>query len=57
MKNVLYLILALIVASILWGVIKSLVIGVVGIVFHIAMFSLFCYLVYSIFKAMTRAKV
>ncbi len=57
MKNVLYLVLALIVASILWGVIKSLVFGLVGLAFHLAMFGLFCYLVYSIFTAMTRQKM
>ncbi len=57
MKNVLYLILALIVASLLWGVIKSLVFGVIGLIFHIAMISLFCYLVFAIFKAMTKQKI
>lgn len=57
MKNVLYLILALIVASLLWGVIKSLVFGVIGLIFYIAMISLFCNLVFAIFKAMTKQKI
>ena len=53
MKNVLYLILALIVISIVWGIIRSLVAGVLGMVFHIAMIALFCYLVYLVFRALT----
>jgi len=52
-KNVLFLILAFIVALILWGIIKSLLFGLIGTLFHLAMIALFCYLVYLIFKAMT----
>jgi|SwirhisoilCB2_FD_contig_91_2626193_length_593_multi_2_in_0_out_0_1 Na+(H+)/acetate symporter ActP len=53
MKNVLYLILAIILVSIVWGILKSLVFGLLGMAFHIAMIALFCYLVYLVYKAMT----
>lgn len=53
MKNILFLILALIVVSIVWGIVRTLVFGLIGTLFHLAMIGVFCYLVYMVYKAMT----
>lgn len=53
MKNILYLVLALILAWIIWGFIKS----IVGVLITIGMIVLFCSLVYWIYKTMTREKI
>ena len=57
MKNVLMIILAIIVAGLLWGFISHLLAGLIGTLFHIAMIALFCYVVYYIYRLMTRQKV
>ncbi len=53
MKNLLFLILAIIIVSVIWGILKALVFGLIGTVFHLAMLAIFCYLVYLVYKAMT----
>ena len=57
MKNVLYFILALIVASIAWGIIHSLLSGVLFFAFKIGMFVLFCGFVMFIFRSFTKQKI
>lgn len=56
MKNVLMLIVALVVAFVLWRVLMTVVHVVLGWIMFIAMIALFCWLVYAIFKLMTREK-
>jgi hypothetical protein len=53
MKNVLYLILALILVMLVWGIVRALLAKVLGIFFTIGMILLFCFLVYTVFKMMT----
>ena len=53
MKNFLMLLLALIIVWILWGFVKS----ILGTLITIGMILLFCFLVYNIYKALTREKL
>lgn len=53
MKQILYLVLAIIAVAIVWRLLISLVGVVLGMVIHVAMIAIFCYLVYLVFKAMT----
>ena len=57
MKNFLMLILALIVVWILWGFVKALLGTLISTLITIGMILLFCFLVYNIYKALTREKL
>ena len=57
MKNVLYFILALVVASIAWGIIHTLLAHILGFAFRIGMFVLFCGFVMFVFRSFTRQKI
>lgn len=57
MKNVLMFILALVVVFIVWGFVKALIASLLGTIFTIGMLLLFCFLVYTVYRAMTRQKI
>ena len=57
MKNVLYLILAFVIVFVLWKVVMHLIGMVLAPVIAIGMILLFCFLVYTVYKAMTREKI
>ena len=57
MKNVLLIVLSIIVASILWSIVSHLLVGLFATVFNIAMIALFCYVVYYIYRLLSRQKV
>jgi len=52
-KNLLYLILALVAVLIVWGIIKMVVFAVLGLAVKIAMVGLFCFLVYFVYKLLS----
>ena len=57
MKNVFLFLLALFLVWIVWGIVMRLVATLVGAAITIGMLLLFCWLVYTVYKAMTRQKI
>lgn len=57
MKNVLYFLLALVIVFVVWGIVKSLIGALLGMVITVGMIALFCFLVYTVYRAMTRQKI
>lgn len=57
MKNALYFVLALFIAWVLWMIITRLVSMVVWPILTIAMILAFCWLVFTIYKALSRQKI
>lgn len=57
MKNVVLFLLALLLVWIVWGMVRALVATLVGAAITIGMILLFCWLVYTVYKAMTRQKI
>lgn len=57
MRNVLMFILALVVVWIVWKIVMGFVFSLLSIVITIGMILLFCYLVYAVFKALTKQKI
>ena len=56
MKNVLMIVLAFLAILFLWGIITTVVHVVLGWIIRVAMIALFCWLVYAVYKLMTREK-
>lgn len=57
MRNVLMFILALVLVWIVWKLVMGFVFSLLHIAITIGMILLFCYLVYAVFKALTRQKI
>ena len=54
MKGILYLILALVLVFLVWGLIKAVIFTALALVIKIGMILLFCALVYWVFTALTK---
>jgi hypothetical protein len=54
MKNAFMLLLALIAVLIVWGLVRALIFFALHIVIKIAVIAFFCWLVYAVFKMLTR---
>jgi hypothetical protein len=57
MKNVVMILLAIFLAVIVWHIVASLVGALVHAVITIGVILLFCWLVFTIFKAMNRERI
>lgn len=57
MKQALMLLLAFVIVWFVWRIVMGLVGGLLGMVFHLAIIGLFCYLIYVVYKALMREKI
>ena len=57
MKNVLLLVASLLIVWVVWNVIKGLFFGLFGMAFQILLIGLFCYAVYTVYRALNRQKI
>jgi hypothetical protein len=56
MKNWVALVLAILIAWILWNLLSSLIVKLFSLLFFLGMIALFCAVVYGLYKMMTREK-
>jgi len=56
-KNVFLFLLALFLVWVVWNIVMGLLFKVVSLAITIGMIFLFCWLVYTVYKAMTRQKI
>lgn len=57
MKNFLMFILALFIVWIVWKIVVGFIASIVGTLISIGLILLFCFLVYNVYKALTREKL
>ena len=57
MKNVALILVSLLIAWVVWNVIKGLLFSVIGVAFQLLLLALFCGVVYMIYKALNREKI
>ncbi len=57
MRNFLMMALAFVLVLIVWKILAGLIAGLIGTLFTIGMIILFAYLVYAVFKMLTRERI
>lgn len=57
MKNVVLILVSMLIVWVVWNMIKGLLFAGLGIVFQLAIIALFCFAVYSVYKALNRQKI
>jgi hypothetical protein len=57
MKNFMMFILALVIVWVVWQVVKTLVFTILWPLITIGLIIMFCFLVYNVYKALTREKL
>lgn len=57
MKNFMMFILALVIVWVVWRIVMGFLASIVGTLISIGLIVLFCFLVYNVFKALTREKL
>jgi hypothetical protein len=57
MKNVLMFLLALVIVWVVWNIVMGLLAKILGTIISIGLILLFCFIVYNVYKALTREKL